>query len=528
MRTAQFGLVVAHPDLTVPAAYLTVIDAVCANLSLEIYSFVGSTVPVQVSFSVQSLDPGVLASAWPYYLVPKTYMLPSIPTEPTVFADTVYPVSLANKLARRKLITAPNDPTDIKVLITNTPPSGFTFYTGLNGNCLATEIDLYTVLLHELLHGVGFYGTAKINNGQIVYGGRDSTSPNNAPVFKASIFDRFIKNGTSSNAAALTSFPTVTPSSSLDSFLKSPLYFTGAKAVAAATAGQVKIFSPPVFADGSSESHLDGATYLGSADALATNGLGAQEAYHDIGNIVRGVLQDIGWSLNPIMGIEDAAKIVDFNSQQPSPTRFNPGQSISNYYAATFIDNAPSGDTMVSASWTIKLRHSGGEHVILSTAGMVLIGVLPPIPAGFDWLRNTDGSISASLNLEGIDQLGYHHSTYLNIGINKVPESPILKINPYQNCSNTASLEFYSKGATGYHILYGTVSGGPYTHTITVPATQGFYKVSNLKSSATYHYTVNAFNSVGSTSNANQVSQTVANVGDCKIIMAQSGGGGLK
>jgi Fibronectin type III domain len=113
-----------------------------------------------------------------------------------------------------------------------------------------------------------------------------------------------------------------------------------------------------------------------------------------------------------------------------------------------------------------------------------------------------------------VDQLGFQHTDYLNIGINKAPDKPTLVIDSYVNCSNKGSLQFYANGATSYHVQYGTVPGGPYPKSIIVPATSSRCAVPNLTNGTKYYYTVNAVNSAGTSPNANEVSQKVSNVGN--------------
>src|SRR5262249_27648833 len=61
-----------------------------------------------------------------------------------------------------------------------------------------------------------------------------------------------------------------------------------------------RLYSPNPWAPGSSYSHLDETTYPpGDPNSLMTYALGAAEAIHDLGPIVRGVFQDEGWTTDP-------------------------------------------------------------------------------------------------------------------------------------------------------------------------------------------------------------------------------------
>jgi len=71
--------------------------------------------------------------------------------------DTWYPSSLADKVAGQDL--QPNEP-DLAVFFGNNP----TWYTGA-GNPPANQIDLESVALHELCHGLGFVGPFWLQGG---------------------------------------------------------------------------------------------------------------------------------------------------------------------------------------------------------------------------------------------------------------------------------------------------------------------------------------------------------------------------
>ncbi|MBZ0089137.1 MAG: peptidase, partial [Thermoanaerobaculia bacterium] len=77
----------------------------------------------------------------------------------TDFADTWYPQALANKLFGSDLDPGFNDLAfRANTNIVNGPSAGcpFKFYLGLDGNTPVGETDLFTVMLHEVAHGLGF------------------------------------------------------------------------------------------------------------------------------------------------------------------------------------------------------------------------------------------------------------------------------------------------------------------------------------------------------------------------------------
>jgi hypothetical protein len=83
-------------------------------------------------------------------------LLSDFPNAPR--SGTWYPVALANELAGQDL----NDTTAEIVADFNSKSS---WYFGLDGNTPESQYDFVTVVLHELAHGLGFGGSASIDDG---------------------------------------------------------------------------------------------------------------------------------------------------------------------------------------------------------------------------------------------------------------------------------------------------------------------------------------------------------------------------
>src|SRR4030095_348579 len=100
------------------------------------------------------------------------------------------------------------------------------------------------------------------------------------------------------------------PSAALGAQLTSNnVFLNGPNATGALGGSLVKLYAPATWQQGSSFSHLNEATFpAGDPNSLMTPQLGAGEAIHDPGNVVRGVFADIGWG----------------SSAPPSTTQFVP------------------------------------------------------------------------------------------------------------------------------------------------------------------------------------------------------------
>ncbi len=112
---------------------------------------ISSPVPIVVKASWSALGAGVLGSAGPDEVLRDRPGLPQ--------AHTWYPIALANALAGTDLDSANPD-------IDATFSSAFSsWYFGTDGHPGAGQIDFVSVVLHELGHGLGFYGVANVADG---------------------------------------------------------------------------------------------------------------------------------------------------------------------------------------------------------------------------------------------------------------------------------------------------------------------------------------------------------------------------
>ena len=193
-------------------------------------------------------------------------------------ASTWYVESLANALHGSDL-----DPSKWDMHITYN--QNFDWYYGTDGNTPATQMDLMTVVLHEICHGLNFSGLAEYSGGygRIGYG---SGSPN--------IYDVFMKDGAGTLLINYTD--AYTGSTALGTALTSnDLWFHGSKAMAANGGPRVKMYAPSAWSGGSSYSHLDYQTFNNTPNELMVYAVSSGESVHDPGVITNGLLQDLGW-----------------------------------------------------------------------------------------------------------------------------------------------------------------------------------------------------------------------------------------
>ena len=235
-----------------------------------------SPVPIAIEARFGTLASGVLASA------SATSLHRGFVGAPLV--NSWYPVAVANKLSARDL--DPGRP-DITVTFSNTA----TWHFGTDGLPPSGTVDFVTVALHELAHGLGFFGSATVS-GTLGTWGSGTGTPD--------AFDRFVQNSGAQFILNTALFPN--PSVALAGQLQGNDLFLGTAATNAAQnqhslLAPAKLHAPGTFEPGSSYSHLDETTFpTGNSDSLMTPSIAFMEAIHDPGTITREILRELGWT----------------------------------------------------------------------------------------------------------------------------------------------------------------------------------------------------------------------------------------
>jgi len=255
---------------------------------------VSSTVPIKVLVHLQPLAPGSLGITFPngrlnFQGAPKT--------------NYWYSTSLANSIAGVEL--NPGE-VDIEIYLNST----VNWYYDSVGNVPAGKHDFITVAMHELCHGLNFLSLAKKVTTIGSFG--TLTAADFAPLTTSytwpnldtlpSIFDYFIVNNLNQK---LDSFPN--PSAALGSqFTGNQLYFKGPYAMAANNGIKPRLHAVGALSLGSSITHLNEATYpAGNANEMMTPYAGTAYKNHNPGPICIGILKDIGWTINPVLEINE-------------------------------------------------------------------------------------------------------------------------------------------------------------------------------------------------------------------------------
>lgn len=192
--------------------------------------------------------------------------------------DLWYPITLAEKLARKDI----NATTEADIVATfNNRRTDW--YFGLDGNCPSDKLDLVTVVLHELGHGLGFSGTFRVNNSNGSYGLNDGN---------AKIYDTYLRNGSNQ---LLLDFENGSFELGNQLISNSVVFESPVAKLLANTSANPRVYAPSPYAPGSSISHLDEGTYEDTPNSLMTPFASYGKVAHDPGPLVRGIFYEMGW-----------------------------------------------------------------------------------------------------------------------------------------------------------------------------------------------------------------------------------------
>ena len=217
-------------------------------------------------------------------------------THPRFQPDTVYGAALANHLVGSDIDTLPNSgPSQAEITTTfnsqiDTENALGTrgFYYGVDGKN-GSDIDFYTIALHEVGHGLNFLGFVDSTGAFGTSNGVVGTVPG--------IYDRFLTLGNSTSRTRITA---MTQSQRASAVISNNLFFDGARAQVANGSMPAKIHAPNPYESGSSVSHLDEPTYsLPDPNELMTPR--ASGVAHDAGPVGLGVFYDMGWNIVPFV-----------------------------------------------------------------------------------------------------------------------------------------------------------------------------------------------------------------------------------
>jgi hypothetical protein len=258
---------------TVPPADVKIVFEKAAAVWSTVFS---SDVPINVYVKWASLATNVLGSAGATVNVRNFVGANRL--------NTFYPIALAEKMSHKNL-----NGTNADIIATFN--SDFTaWFIGIDGMPTINQIDLYSVVLHEIGHGLGFIGQVGVEDGKAGYG-------------YPGIFDQYMVN--EANVALTDTNNFKNPSAALFTQVTSGKINLSSPSILQNNGSPGKLYTPSAFSAGSSIYHVDQVKYpVGDANALMTPQIARGEVTRSIGPIVTSAFNDFGWYSSNLIGEE--------------------------------------------------------------------------------------------------------------------------------------------------------------------------------------------------------------------------------
>ena len=257
-------------------------------------NYLRSDVPIRIYVKWRPLASGVLGSAGAYSSVRNFVGANKL--------NTWYPIALAEKMAHANLNGSESD-------IIATFNSDFPdWFIGTNGVPTSNQIDLYSVVLHEMGHGLGFIGQIQADITS------NSTSLATAGYGYPGIFDQFIFD--TKNKQLVDTLTYKNNSNQLfKQIISDSLYLSSTTTLRNNAGRSARLYAPkptqrnptnPMgYIEGSSVYHVDQNTYPpGNLNALMTPQIARGEITAQLGPIVKGIFNDLGWYSSNIIDAE--------------------------------------------------------------------------------------------------------------------------------------------------------------------------------------------------------------------------------
>jgi hypothetical protein len=283
--------------------------------AVDIWSlYIKSPKTINIKATWKSLAPGVLGSAGASSYFAKF--------EGALKDSTFYSIALVEKLTGEDY----NEPDSAEIIANFN--SDAAWYLGLDGNCPNGVTDFVSVVLHEIGHGLGMASSMGVE-GTLGGYGLGSNSYKTA-------YDSYISNSLNQFLTNLNTF--ANPSTQLKSQMTGKDLIFNGPFIKQFYFSDTKIYAPSSFNQGSSISHVDENTFgSGDPNSLMTPFIAQSEVIHKPGNIMMGILSEIGWLTTyikhtPIKDTEAAVSSIQVKANIYSDTTLRK-DSIFLYYS---------------------------------------------------------------------------------------------------------------------------------------------------------------------------------------------------
>jgi len=387
------------------------VKTIITQTTQKLSKYIKSTIPINVQVNWIAQKDNVEASCSPNEMVSN---FPNCP-----YKNTLFPISLAEKIAKQELNNSKEADIIMKI------NKNMSWYYGIDGNPDSNKVDLYTILLHELCHGIGFQSNFSVENSSGLLSGTGLPF----------VYDIFLIDSVKDCLLNTTKYPN--NSSSLYNALTSDsIYFLGKFVHIKNANGNAKIYAPKTFNSGSSISHLD--YPQNSENSLLNYAKKYGEAIHEIGPICEGILADIGWndfliSSNQLKDNEDIKQKSEVLVYLDSI--FDPATLLLHYSYDKFTNELtiPFSKTDTSNYYraiipTFPFEHTVGYYItVVDTTKKASAGIPNNFPSSYYSFRIGKDTIKPTINhtaitdiSEDMDTLSINTRVTDNVGVDSV------------------------------------------------------------------------------------------------------------
>lgn len=289
MATAQFQVtyVNACGAINWPAQAIAAFES-----ALDIWSaHLQSTVPIRVEAFWEEIPSSgngvVLGSAGPTQILHSSSV-------PGSRLNTWYSIAQASAISNINFVNLiSGEDYDITVRMNCGFPD---WYFGTDASPVSGLIDFLTVVLHEIGHGIGFFGSMRASPGNQIAEWGFLYNPLNQvyPI----IYDRFTVDGNDTRLINQNVYPN--PSGVLYNAVtgnQGGVFFAGDNSEGMYGGEPVPLYAPNPWQPGSSYSHYDDDTFKNTENALMRPRIDRASAIHDPGPLFCALLADTGWPL---------------------------------------------------------------------------------------------------------------------------------------------------------------------------------------------------------------------------------------
>lgn len=240
-----------------------------------------SDIPIRIEANWVSLGENTLGSAGPTTLFTLT--------GGDIEENTFYTISQASALTGIDIV---NEVEDVNFdIVVNINCEFANWYFGTDANPPANLIDMVTVMIHEIGHGIGFTGSVSGSPGSQT--AELGLGQNQFPI----IYDLFALDGFFDEITDEEFYST--PSNIYDGVTgrNNGLFFSGRESEFTLGGDRVPLYAPSTWRPGSSFSHVDQEFFENSENALMRPRIDRAFAIHSPGPLFCGILDDMGWPL---------------------------------------------------------------------------------------------------------------------------------------------------------------------------------------------------------------------------------------